>query len=329
MQAPKRMKNSIIVRFLKDNGAALIALFILSMFFIMTTDTFLTQKNLLNVFRQVSMYAIVAVGMTYTLLVVGVDLSIGATVAATGCIAVIMLVNGTPLFLCMLTAIILGAMVGVCNGCLIAYLHFPPFIATLSMQSAVRGLAYVITGGLPTMTDNNVLYTIGNGYIGAIPVPIIIMLVVYIIFGVVLSKTRFGRNMYAVGGNSEAARFSGINNNKMIIAVYIISGALAGLVGIIMAGRLSSGQPIAADKMESDAIIASVLGGTSFSGGVGTIVGTLIGALIIGVLNNGLNLVGADFYWQYIAKAFVLILALFMDIMKKEQRFIFKEKKIS
>ncbi|MHB1314510.1 MAG: ABC transporter permease [Christensenellales bacterium] len=319
------IQNNGISRYFKSNAGILIGLLLLCTFFTINTSTFLTQNNLLNVLRQISMNAIVAVGMSYTILVVGVDLTIGATVGATGCLTVIMFVNGIPLAICFLCSIVMGLIIGACNGLLISFIKMPAFIATLAMQTVVRGVAYAITEGKPTRFDNEFFYSIGNGYLGPIPIPVIIMFVIIIIASLVLNKTRFGRRMYAVGGNKEAALFSGINNNRVIISVYLISGALAALTGIVMASRLSSGQPIAGEGMEPDAIAAAVLGGTSFSGGIGKIGGTLIGALIIGVLNNGLNLMQVPFFWQYIVKGLVIILAIALDIAKKQNMFTKKK----
>lgn len=318
-------KSNFLVRYFKENGGIIIALLLLCAFFALNSEAFLTRKNIINVLRQISMNGIIAVGLTYTLLVVGVDLSIGSVISASGCLAVLLLMKGVPLPLCFAAALVLGAVVGICNGTLISVIGMPPFIATLTMQTIVRGIAYAITGGYPTMFENEAFYNVGNGYIGIIPIPVIIMFAVLLIASIILNKTRFGRNMYAVGGNKEAALFSGINNKKIIISSYVISGCLAALTGIIMMARLSSGQPTAGEGMESDAIAAAVIGGTSFSGGIGKVGGTLIGALIIGVLNNGLNLLGVEFYWQYIAKGTVLGAALVIDILKNNKEFSFKK----
>ena len=320
----KLSNSNFVVRYFRENGGIMIALLLLCAFFALNSEAFLTRKNLINVLRQISMNGIVAVGLTYTLLVVGVDLSVGSVISAAGCLAVLLLVQGLPLPLCFLAALLLGAVVGTCNGTLISVVGMPPFIATLTMQTIVRGVAYAITGGYPTLFDNDTFYSIGNGYIGIIPVPVIIMFTVFLIASIVLNKTRHGRNMYAVGGNKEAALFSGINNKKVILCSYIISGCLAAITGIIMMARLSSAQPTAGEGMESDAIAAAVIGGTSFSGGIGKVGGTLIGALIIGVLNNGLNLLGVEFYWQYIAKGLVLGAALIIDILKNNKEFSLK-----
>ncbi len=318
-------RSNFFTRYFKENGGIIIALILLCIFFTINSDAFLTRDNIINVLRQISMNGIIAVGLTYTLLVVGVDLSIGSVISASGCLAVLLLVKGVPLPFCFAAALILGMAVGVCNGSMISVIGIPPYIATLTTQTIVRGVAYAITGGYPTMFDNDTFYSMGNGYIGIIPIPVIIMFAVLFAASFVLNKTRHGRNMYAVGGNKEAALFSGINNKKVIIISYVVSGCLAAVTGIIMMARLSSGQPTAGEGMESDAVAAAVIGGTSMAGGIGKVGGTLIGALIIGVLNNGLNLMGVKFYWQYIAKGLVLGLALFIDIMKNNREISVKK----
>ena len=309
-------KKFFLTRYLKDNGGIIIALILLCLFFSLQSDAFLSRKNVINVLRQISMNAILAFGVTCTLMVIGVDLSVGSIVSASSCMCVLMLTSGVPLWICMLSSMLLGVAVGFCNGVLIAVIGMPPFIATLTMQTIVRGIAYAITGGYPTLFTNDVLYSIGNGYIFGIPTPVIIMFVVLALISILLNKTKLGRNMYAVGGNKEAALFSGIKNKRVIILSYCISGLLAGIVGLIMTARLGSAQPTAGEGMESDAIAATVIGGTSFSGGIGHVGGTLIGALIIGVMNNGLNLMGVKFYWQYVAKGLVLGTALTIDILR-------------
>ena len=316
-----------LTKYLKENGGIMIALVLLCMFFGLQSDVFFSRSNIINVLRQISMNAILACGITCTLLVVGVDLSVGSIVSASSCMCVILLTNGVPLWICMICSVILGVVVGFCNGVLIAVIGMPPFIATLTMQTIVRGVAYAITGGYPTMIMNDTLYAIGNGYLFGIPAPVIIMFAVLAVISVLLNRTRLGRNMYAVGGNKEAALFSGIKNKRVIITSYCISGLLAGIVGLIITARLGSCQPTAGEGMESDAIAAAVIGGTSFSGGIGKVGGTLIGALIIGVLNNGLNLLGVKFYWQYVAKGLVLGLALTIDIMRNNPDFADKIKK--
>lgn len=320
-----KLKNFFLVRYFRENGGIIIAFLLLCLFFGINNEAFFTVKNWINILRQVSMNAILAAGITCTLLVVGVDLSVGSIVSASSCMCVLMLASGVPLPACILAALLLGVTVGLCNGVLIAKIGMPPFIATLTMQTIVRGIAYAITGGYPTIFTNDALYAIGNGYLIGIPTPVWIMFAVFITVSIILNKTRLGRNMYAVGGNKEAALFSGIKNKRIIIIAYCISGLFAAIASIIMAARLGSGQPTAGETMESDAIAAAVIGGTSFSGGIGKIGGTIIGSLIIGCMNNGLNLMGVQFYWQYVAKGVVLGLALTIDILKNNRNFSLRD----
>jgi len=265
------------------------------------------------VLRQISINAVIALGMTLVLLTGGIDLSVGSVVAASGCSMVILLVNGVPLWIGVLAGLGFGALVGLINGAIISRAGLPPFIVTLAMMTIARGTAYVYTDGRPTIFDDPAFSFIGNGYIGPVPVPIVIMLVWFAIISVILNRTKFGRHVYAIGGNREAARFSGIKIQRVVTLVYLLSGFSAGLAGVIQASRLSSGQPISGQGFELYAIAAIVLGGTSLSGGKGRAGGTMIGALVIGVLNNGLNLIQVSFYYQLIVQGLVILGAVYLD----------------
>ncbi|WP_396953669.1 ABC transporter permease [Neobacillus sp. MER 74] len=308
-----------MMNFVLSNSGILIALISLIVFFAITTSTFMTPSNLLNVLRQISINAIIAFGMTFTILITGIDLSVGSVLAASQVITIGLLFMGVPIVPALFGGILIGAVLGFINGFVITKGKIPPFIVTLSMMIMARGLSYVLTGGRPMSFNNDVLSFIGNGYIGPIPVPVIIMILCLIITSFVLNKTRFGRHVYAIGGNREAARFSGIHISKIEIIVYTISGVLAGLSGVILAARMSSAQPTSGNGFELDAIAAVVLGGTSFSGGIGKIGGVFIGALIIGVLNNGLNLLHVSSYWQMIIKGLVIVTAVYVDSVKKKK----------
>ena len=232
-----------------------------------------------------------------------------------------MLLNmGIPLPAAFLLALLIGSLVGLLNGSIIALTGMPPFIVTLSLQGAIRGVAYVITDGRSVSCENEVFNAIGNGYFLGIPLPIYIVAFVMLLISVILYYTRFGRRMYAVGGNVTAAQFSGIHVKQITIWVYVISGTLSALAGIILASRMYSGQPASGQAYESDAIAAAVLGGTSFNGGIGTIGGTLIGALVIGFLTNGLNLLHISSYVQMIIKGVVIIGAVGIDILKNRNK---------
>jgi ribose transport system permease protein len=303
-------------KFFRYNGGILVGLFLLAAFFSFNSNDFLTTSNMINVLRQISINAIIALGMTFVLLSSGIDLSVGSVVAATGSMMVSILVAfGVPIWIGIVGGLALGAALGLFNGFVIARGGLPPFIVTLAMLSMARGLAYVFTGGRPTRFDDPAFTFIGNGYIGPLPVPVVITILWFVICWLLLNRTRFGRHVYAIGGNLEAARFAGIKIRQVSTLVYVISGFAAGISGVILAARMSSGQPIAGEGFELDAIAAIVLGGTSLSGGRGRLSGTLIGALIIGLLNNGMNLLGVSFYYQLIIKGLVIITAVYIDAM--------------
>lgn len=314
------VKQNSSFQFLKNNMGILIGLLCLFTILSLTTDSFLSYKNLLTVLRQTCINSLLAFGMTFVLIVGGIDLTVGSVVGASGVAVVMLLEGGIPIVPAIVLAILLGGVIGIINGSLIAYTKMPPFIVTLSMQGVIRGIAYIITDGRSVSCTNDFFTSLGNGYFLGVPIPIYIVAIVMIIISILLYYTKFGRRMYAIGGNETAAKFSGIKVNGIMIKVYMISGLLAALAGVILASRMYSGQPTAGQGYESDAIAAAVLGGTSFSGGVGTIGGTLIGALVIGILSNGLNLLHVDSYVQMIIKGIVIILAVGFDILKKKKK---------
>lgn len=305
------------VTYFKTNYGVLIGFVALCLILTFTTDSFFKMSNIINVLRQVSINGIIAVGITCVILIGGIDLSVGSIVGASGTLAVMLIMKGVPLPLALLAGVLSGALFGFINGYVIAKTGMPYFIVTLATQTVVRGIGYIFTDGYPITSDSKVFNDLGNGYVGPIPVPVIIMVVILIIFAILLSKTRFGRHMYAVGGNREAARFSGVDVKKVQMIVFTLSGVLSAIAGIILAARLNSGQPTVGVGFEGDAIAASVLGGVSFAGGVGTIGGTLIGILIIGVLNNGMNLLKISFYYQLVSKGLVILGAVYFDTVKK------------
>lgn len=281
------------------------------------SENFFTLNNIFNILQQTSVNAIIAVGMTLVILTSGIDLSVGSVFALTG--AVIASIIGFDLnpFIAIFVALILGALLGSTTGIVVAKGKLQAFIATLVMMLILRGVTLVYTQGSPInlgMTDNAEMFEwIGFGRLFGIPFPIVLMLMVFLIAGYILKFTRFGRHIYAVGGNESAARLSGINVDRVKIMVYMISGLLCAVAAMIEVARLSSAQPTAGTGYEMDAIAAVVLGGTSMAGGRGKIIGTLIGALILGFLNNGLNLLGVDAYYQMIVKGSVILLAVLID----------------
>jgi ribose transport system permease protein len=280
---------------------------------------FLTFRNLINVARQISINAILAAGMTFVILTGGIDLSVGSALAVAGVISVWLTTKGVSPVLAVLAGIVTGALCGMLNGVLISKFKLSPFIVTLGALTYLRGFAYVTTGAYPLINNNLGFSFLGEGSVGFLPWPVIIALVVFVIGYIVLKQTVFGRRVYAIGGNEQAARLSGIRVDRNLIWVYTISGVCAGIAGIIFSARLLSAQPMGGDGYELDAIAAVILGGTSFTGGVGSIVGTAIGALIIGVLNNGLVLMDVPFFYQLIIKGAVIIVAVLLDRIRSSR----------
>ena len=284
------------------------------------SPTFLTVPNLLNVFRQTSINAVIAAGMTFVILTGGIDLSVGSILAFSGAMAASMLASGNSVLTATIAAVAIGALSGFANGLAISKGKLQPFIATLATMTILRGLTMVFTDGKPIGIGTSNYATsfgkIGGGQIAGIPTPAIIMLLVFVICFYILTQTKMGRYVYALGGNEEATKLSGLNTDKIKTYVYTISGTLAAIAGVIVTARLFSAQPNAGSGYELDAIAAVVLGGTSLSGGQGTIIGTIIGALIIGVLNNALNILDVSSYYQMIAKGIVILIAVLLDRKK-------------
>jgi ribose transport system permease protein len=311
----------IIWKFLKNNLGILLGLLVICIFLTITTSTFLTIDNIIIVLRQVSINAMVAFGMTYIIILGGIDLSVGGLIALSGITTTVMLARfNLPLSVSIIIGLISGIVIGLLNGLIIVKGKMPPFIVTLAIAYIARGLAYILSDGKPISVQEPLFNRIGNGYLGPIPYPIIYMFVVFIILTFILYRTKFGRHIYAIGGNTEAAKFSGIDVNKVQIISYTIIGFLSALGGIILSARLYSGQPTIGVNAELDVIAAVILGGTSFSGGIGTLGGTLIGAVVIGVINNGLNLLGVSSFWQLVAKGGVILIAVYMDMLRKNKQ---------
>lgn len=284
------------------------------------TPHFMTVSNLLNIAQQTSINAIIAVGLTFVIITAGIDLSVGSIVAFSGVVLASTLQTVIPLPLALLLGLGVGALCGLANGLLITYGRLPPFISTLGMMSVARGAALLYTSGRPISGFSTDFRYLATGEILHIPVPVIIMILIYVIAHVVLTRTKLGRYVYAIGGNEEAAILSGVNVKFYKASVYGICGMLSGLAAIILTARLNSAQPIAGIMYELDAIAATVIGGTSLMGGVGRISGTLVGALIMGVLRNGLNLLGVSSFIQQTVIGSVIIAAVLMDMALKKRR---------
>ncbi|MFS9135413.1 ABC transporter permease subunit [Streptococcus mitis] len=296
-----------------------IALIILMAVITIINSNFLTANNLLNLLLQVTSNALIAFGMTFVILTGGIDLSVGSILALSSALTAGLLGSGMPVILAILISLILGCILGMMNGLLISYGKLAPFIVTLATMTIFRGATLVYTNGNPItkgLSDTFLFQFLGQGYIVGIPFPVIIMFIVFIVLYVLLHKTAFGKSVYAIGGNEKAAYISGVKLNKVKIIIYSISGIMASISGLIITSRLSSAQPTAGASYEMDAIAAVVLGGTSLSGGKGRILGTLIGALIIGVLNNGLNIIGVSAFWQQVVKGVVILIAVLIDRFK-------------
>ena len=281
---------------------------------------FLTVSNLLNVAQQTAINAIIAVGMTFVIITAGIDLSVGSIVALSGVALGSALQSGVPLPLALLIALGVGLFCGMLNGLLITLGRLPPFISTLGMMSVARGAALMYTQGRPVSGFEESFRFLANGEILKIPSPIVIMLGIYLLAHFALTRTKLGRYAYAIGGNEQAALLSGVNTRFYKCVIYGLSGMLSGLAAIILTARLNSAQPIAGIMYELDAIAAAVIGGTSLMGGEGSVIGTLIGALIMGVLRNGLNLLGVSSFLQQIVIGSVIIVAVLLDMMLKKQK---------
>ena len=294
---------------------------------IVTGGNFLQPQNLLNVIRQVSAIGVIAVGMTFVIIAKGIDLSVGSILALSAVVSasLVQMPGATntlfpglqlPWFVGVLVGLAVGTLVGLVNGSLVAYFKIASFIATLGMMTAARGLALIYTDGRPLSKLNPAYNFIGQGDILGIPVPILILALVALAAHFMLTRTRFGRHVFAYGGNEQAARVSGINISRIMLGIFAMTGLLAGLAGILLSSRIGSGNPQLGTGIELDAITATVIGGTSFNGGIGTIWGTIVGALIIGVINNGLDLMNVSPFWQQVVKGIIIVLAIIIDERK-------------
>lgn len=299
----------------------LIVLLLLMVFFSVTTSAFLSLTNLFNVARQVSMLGIAAVGMTCVLLTGGIDLSVGSLlsiVSVAGAWA--MVKGGCSQVVAVLICLALATLFGLINGLIVTKVNIPPLIATLGTMTIIRGISFIITGGLPIHGFPESFTIIGQGYIGVIPIPVIIMAIVFIAGAFILNRSFFGRYFYAIGGNEEATRLSGVNVRGIKLLVYSLSGLTAGIAGVILLSRVNSGQPVAGSGFEMDVVTAIVLGGVSISGGEGKLSGVLTGVLIMGVLSNGLIIMNIGDYYQNVIKGLVLLIAVGFDRMQQANK---------
>lgn len=321
-----RIKKDKVIAWVKD---ASILWILIAMCLILTclTDSFMTPLNIVTVLKQISLLGIVAAGSTFAIITGGIDMSCGSIMALAGVCAAFVgqSEKGNPLILAVLVAVIVGGLVGLLNGVGISYGKIPPFIMTLGTMTSVRGFALLLTDGMPIFNlqpnfANLVNYSVFN--IGDVKVPVIIFFLIGIIAlsSILLNHTTFGKHVLALGGNADAARFSGVNVNLVRTIVYVYSGLLAGLAGVLMAARINSGNATIADQYAMDAISASVIGGVSMSGGIGTIWKTIVGALIIGVMQNGLQILKVSSFIQTIVQGAIIVIAVYLDVRTSKKK---------
>lgn len=296
----------------------LLGLIILIIIVTALNPSFVDPLNILNLLRQVAINALIAFGMTFVILTGGIDLSVGSILALSSALMANLMLSGLDPILAIIVGCLLGGVMGMVNGLMITKGRMAPFIATLATMTIFRGLTLVYTNGNPItgLGESKMFQLFGRGYFLGIPVPAITMIIIFAVLWMVLHKTPFGRKTYAIGGNEKASIISGIKVDRIKIMIYSLIGMLSALAGAILTSRLNSAQPTAGASYELDAIAAVVLGGTSLTGGRGRIVGTLIGALIIGILNNGLNLLGVSSFYQMVVKGIVIAIAVLIDRKK-------------
>lgn len=302
------------------NQGILVAFVVLCVVLSLSSEFFLTWGNLTNVIRQTAINGILAIGLTFVILGKGIDLSVGSIMALAGAVAASFAVvpDPSPISFAILAALATGILGGAVNGVLIAYVRLPAFVVTLGMLSAARGLVYIYTNGRPISNLSPTFLWFGNGSISGVPVPIVTLMLVFAVAAFVLRYTVFGRHVYAVGGSERAAKTSGIRSEVIILSTYAIAGLLSGLAGLILTARTTAALPQAGVAYELDAIAAVVIGGTSLNGGRGSLIGTLFGALIIGTINNGLDLLGVSSYYQQVVKGAIIVCAVMIDRSRKD-----------
>ena len=313
------MKNKMNINTFIAEYAIIIIFIVLFAAMSIFAPNFLTGSNIANVLRQVSINGICAIGMTFVILTGGIDLSVGAIIGVSGVLTAMMMINNVNPIIASLISLALCTLIGFATGLVISHIGIPPMVATMGTMTSLRGVAYLITGGTPVFGFDSRYAVIGQGYVGAVPIPVIILVLSFAAGIFFLSKTRHSRYIYGVGGNEEVARLSGISVHRIKAFVYAVSGFCSALAGLVMLGRLNSGQPRAGESYEMDVITAVVLGGVSLTGGVGKISHVVFGVLIIGVLTNGMTMMAVDDYWQRVVKGLVLLLAVGF-IQKRQQK---------
>jgi inositol transport system permease protein len=294
--------------------ATLLGLLVLVLIFSLIKPKFIDVNNIFNLLRQASINGLLALGMTFVILTGGIDLSVGSIVGASGIYAALVAQNHQiPWIVAVLVGLGIGLLLGCINGVVISVLKVPAFIATLGMLSVARGVTYLASNAKPVPGLSEGFLKIGGGSVGPIPIPVVILVVVLVICGILLYRCKYGRYIFAVGGNAKAARISGVKVRTIIWSAYVIAGVLSGLAGVILTSRVSSGLAMSGQNYEVDAIAAVVMGGTSLAGGKGRLWGTVVGILIIAVLNNGLDMMAVSSYWQLIIKGMIIVAAVMID----------------
>jgi ribose transport system permease protein len=312
--------NVLLMKIFKQYGGIFLSLIILCVIFSIMNPRFMSVANFMNVLQQVAVIAIAAFGMTWVILLGEIDLSIGSIIAVAGMVGAQCFAYGLGFAPALVLTLLAGALMGLINGVLTAKLLLPSFIVTVATMGIYRGLVSLPTNGAPAMIMNETWTAIGTESFLGFPIIIWIVLVLFVFNQVLLGKTTFGRRAYLTGGNREAALYSGIKVDRLKITIFVISGVMAAISGVLLSARLFSAQTNAGTSYELDAIAAAVLGGTSLAGGVGTMVGTLIGALIIGVMNNGMNMLSVPYFYQLIVKGLVILVAVWLDVRAKQAK---------
>ena len=308
-----------MAKILRQFGLIFVALFIVVLMSFLS-PVFMTSQNITNILRQISLNGILSIGMSFVILTGGIDLSVGSVIAITGVISGSIMDTGGNWFVACIVALLCSLICGAINGWLISYVEFQPFIATLSTMTIGRGIALAYSDGKPYTISDPSFINIGQGYVLGIPIPIILLLIFCIAGLVILNMTTFGRYVFAIGGNKNAAKLSGVRTRRIQLAVYVLSSVCAWMVGLILAARISSGQPTAGESYEMDAIAATAIGGTSMSGGIGSLTGTICGFILLGLLNNSMNLMNINSFYQQIVKGCLIILAVFLDMKSKGKK---------
>lgn len=317
----KKLNNYMNVQLMRELGIVIVFIVILAILMILSPNAFARPANLINIFKQASINGILAMGMMFVIISGGIDLSVGSIVALTGVVAASFAHPGEyPLIFPIILALTIGLFIGWLNGVGVAYGGIPPFIVTLGMMTIIRGVALIVSGGAPVFGVTDRFENIAGAFLfDRIPLLVVYFLVITIISAYILTKSVFGRRVYAVGGNDTAAAFSGINVQKIRISVFMISGLLAGFAGLLLASRTVSGIPTAGQSYELDAIAAVIIGGVSMSGGSGRWYGTIIGALLIAVIGNGLDILNVSSHYQLVIKGAIIIIAVLLDVKGKEK----------